>query len=163
MKNQKIVSLIFILIFLNIIISVSKSQAVTYTENIILAPGDYVYVNERMSLESEIEWRFARRGEGVIYVVAFDQENFDLYESGETYSYNSLSISSLFMDSGIFNVPKSDNWHIVFICILTYTNLTYEVTFHKPNLGVILGITGGVIGIGIIIGGILFSKKKKKN
>lgn len=56
----------------------------------------------------------------------------------------------------------SDNWHIVFVCLGTYANLTYEVTFHKPNLGVILGLPGGIISIGIIIGLILLARKKKK-
>ncbi len=149
-------------IMLNILISTSESKAVTYSGNIILAYGAYLYVNEEMSIESEIEWRFAIRS-GSIHVFAADKENFDLFKSGYTsYSINVLSQTNYHMVTGIFRVPKSENWHIIFFCWGTYANLTYEVIFHKPNLGLILEITGGIVGIGIIIGVILFVKKKKK-
>lgn len=148
---------------LNIFISASESKAVTYSGNIILTHGVYIYVNEIMPLESEIEWRYAVRRGGHIFVFASDKENFDLFKSGDSnYSMNVLSVSVLMMASGIFRVPNSENWHIIFLCWASYANLTYEVTFHKPNLGLILGIPGGIVGLGIIIGVILLAKKKKK-
>ena len=162
-KNRKVISLIFVFIMLNIPISALECKAVTYSGNIILAFGVYLYVNEEMPLESEIEWRFAIRGGGLIFVFASDKENFDLFKSGDSnYSMNVLSASYLWMASGIFRVPKSENWHIIFLCWASYGNLTYEVTFHKPNLGLILGIPGGIVGLGLIIGAILLAKKKKR-
>lgn len=87
MKNRKIISLTFILVFLCIFASISESKAVTYSGNIILASGKALCVNERMSVGSEIEWRLARRGDGNIYVYALDQGNFDLFKNGHaTYS-----------------------------------------------------------------------------
>jgi hypothetical protein len=126
--------------------------------------GDYFY--EFHYVGYCIKWSFESTNSYVgITVLALDQDQYDRYQSHETYTYYTLSDGSYAKDSGRFVVPHADYWHIWFIHYdfnNQQTFLSYDITFEQVNpitIIVVVLIVSTIIAIVLIL---VKNKRPKK-
>ena len=114
-----------------------------------------------------IKWSFESTNSHVgITVLTMDQDQYDRYLSGESYTYYTLSDGSYIKDSGRFVVPHADYWHIWFINYDSdsqQTFLSYDVTFEQVNpITIIVSIIVVLLIVSTTIAIVLILVKNKR-
>ena len=149
MKNKKLFNTEIVLLFCIIFASVAgvkifsadntpEIQTVPQSQYADwLYPGDHLFVSGNAFGGDTIVWDFVGSDDTVgIIAMAMDAENYLDFYYGYSFTYWPLSDGSNYVDSGVFNVPYSDEWYVVFDTVGIYeTYLTYDGVIMDNSFG----------------------------
>jgi len=159
---------IFLALFL---VNIAPAEAKSY--NTTLYYGDYFVVHSggTMDTSGSIYWFFSATNNVWLDVWIFDDTNYDLFYNGYSASGYHVSIYEGSSDSGTFNIPHEDKWHVVFwdedlleLFSSTYVSITVNFYGLSSNLTLILAIVIPIVvlaSIGLAVGLSVKNKRKK--
>ncbi|MHA2091731.1 MAG: hypothetical protein ACW98K_12835 [Candidatus Kariarchaeaceae archaeon] len=101
--------------------------------------NNYHDFSKLMGPSYHVEWSFVGDNSIIgINAMIVDQENFEKYTSGTSWDTNVLSDGTKTADSGTFNIPYADTWHVVFVNVDSDqqgTKITMTVNFITTATG----------------------------